>query len=375
MLENNDDKNIDWDKLTDLLDGQRPLADLTEEELRIVAAAREMKARMAQPGVSVEDGWQRFDAQRRKGRVVRMTKLAAAAVVAVAIGAGIWMMQPAKQGTQPVQLANARPSGKVKLKLGDGRSITLGGASQTIQHGNEATIQAGSTSLAYAGGKANGPVVTMDTLDVPRGLQFSLKLADGTQVWLNSDTRLSYPAVFAGKTREVYVEGEAFFDVTANASRPFIVHAGNNALKVLGTSFNVNTFEEAITTTLTSGRLLVAADEQQQLLNPGEQTSYSGGLLGKQTVDTHIYTAWKDGDLFFEDATLLDISRYLARNYDYNFEFTDTSLKSLKLTLDLRRPADLQDALELIQKGLGNISFSVHNKTVQISKLSGGKNQ
>jgi transmembrane sensor len=372
MLENNDDKNIDWDKMTDLLDGKRSLVDLTDDELRLLAAAREMKARLALTGISVEEGWQGFDAKRKKARTVRMRSLAVAATIVLAISIGLWMFAPlSKTGKQPAQLANAQPSGKVQLKLGNGTIITPGSTSQTIQHGDEAVVKLGSTSVTYEGGNTAGELLAMDTLEVPRGLQFDLQLADGTQVWLNSDSRLFYPAVFKGSTREVYVEGEAFFAVKTNASQPFIVHAGNNSLKVLGTSFNINTFDNAVTTTLTTGRLVVSANDQQQLLDPGEQTMYRSGMLDKQTVDTHIYTAWKDGDLFFEDATLRDITTYLARNYDYNFEFNDPSLESVKFTLDIRRPAHLQDALDLISKSLSDIHFSVHHKTVQVKKLSG----
>lgn len=375
MFENNDDKNIDWDKLSAKLDGDHSQTDFTEEELRMLAAEREMKIRMAQPNFPVQDGWQQFGAARNKRRMVRMVQLAAAAVVVLAIGTGIWMLQPARQSAQPpVQLADARPSGKVQLKLGDGRSIQLGGEKQTIQHGAEAQITTGSATLAYTGGASHDAVVKLDTLEIPRGLQFSLQLADGTKVWLNSETTLSYPAVFNGSTRDVYVKGEAFFDVKANAAQPFVVHAGNNQLKVLGTSFNVNTFDITITTTLTTGRLLVAAGDQQRQLDPGEQSVYNNGVLNKQTVDTEIYTAWKDGDLFFQDGTLRDITRYLGRSYDYDFEFSDTSLESLRFTLDMPRPANLQVALDVISRSLDNISFSVENKTVRVSKAGQGKN-
>ncbi len=278
------------------------------------------------------------------------------------------MFEPDKQGTaKPSQLANVKPSGKVQLRMGDGRLVELGGEEQTIQHGSDAKITTGSSSIAYAGGTSAAAAIKMDTLEIPRGLQFSLQLSDGSKVWLNSETALSYPAVFNGPTRDVYVRGEAFFEVKANAAQPFIVHAGDNQLKVLGTSFNVNTFDAKVTTTLTTGRLLVAAGAEQRQLDPGEQTVYNNGSLDKQNVDTQVFTAWKDGDLLFYDASLLDITRYLGRNYDYNFEFDNISLETLRFTLDMPRPANLQVALDVIGKGL-DIRFHVQDKTVRISK-------
>jgi ferric-dicitrate binding protein FerR (iron transport regulator) len=374
MSEQTDDKNIDWEKLAELYDGEEIPAGLTEEEFRALASMREIKARVALQGTSVEEGWQQFDRARRRARVVRMTRLLAAAVLILAVGAGVWMMWPGRQvSPSHHELANAAPSDKVQLKLGDGRTITPGNEWQTIQHGSEATIKADNNSITYAGSASAKTSIAMDTLLVPKGLQFRLQLADSTMVWLNAATRLCYPAVFSGATREVYVEGEAFFHVKANPAQPFIVHAGNNSLKVLGTSFNVNTFDEMITTTLATGRLQVTAGEAQTILTPGEQTICREGQLDQQAVDLRLFTAWKDGDLFFEDATLLDITRYLARNYDYHFEFNDASLKSQRFTLDIPRPAQLQGALDLIRRSVHGISFQVHDRTVEVNKLSDGK--
>lgn len=373
MFEHNDDKNIDWDKLADRLDGDASATNFTAEELRILAAGREMKVRMAPPEFSLHDGWAQFDQVRKKRRIVRMVRLAVAATVALAIGAGVWMMQPARQtGQQQPQLADAKPPGKVQLKMGDGRLVELGDAKQTIQHGADAQIVAGGSTLAYSGGTAAAAVIRMDTLVIPRGIQFKLQLSDGTNVWLNAATTLRYPARFTGATRDVYVDGEAFFEVKSNATQPFIVHAGGNQLKVLGTSFNVNTYNAGVTTTLTTGRLQVAAGGQQQLLDPGEQTVYDNGVLEKQTVDTQAFTAWKDGDLLFYDASLEEIARYLGRNYDYDFEFNDKALEKLRFTLDMPRPANLQVALDVIRKGL-DVDFRVQDRTVRVSKPGQGK--
>ncbi|WP_298710580.1 FecR family protein [Chitinophaga sp.] len=372
MLDNNDDKNIDWDKVASRLDGDKAAGDFTSEELRLLAAEREMKVRLARPEFSEQDGWRQFSAVRGKRRIVRIVRLAVAAVVLLAVATGVWMMQPVRRAApQSEQLADAKPSGKVQLKMGDGRSVELGEEQQTIQQGSGVQITAGSATLAYSGSAAKAAGVRMDTLVIPRGLQFSLQLSDGTQVWINSATTLRYPPVFNGATRDVYVDGEAYFEVKANAAQPFIVHAGEGQLKVLGTAFNVNTFG-VTTTTLTSGRLLVAAGGQQQQLDPGEQTVFRNGTLGKQTVDTQPYTAWKDGDLLFYDVSLAEITRYLARNYDYDFEFNDTSLENLRFTLDMPRPANLQVALDVIGKGL-DIGFSVQDKTVRVSKAGQGK--
>lgn len=372
MPENKDDKNIDWDKLTELYNGEPPAGRLTDEELRELAAIRLMKAQLAQRNVPVNERWRQFEAARRKVRVIMIFKFAAAAVVLLAISIGAWMMLPGSQtGEQGGQLANSTPEGKIRLKMGDGRTVELGQDTQTIQHGSLAQVHADTAALMYAAGDATAASSQMDELYVPRGLQFRIQLSDGSRVWLNADTKLRFPAVFSGDNREVHVEGEAFFEVKADAAHPFVVHAGGNSLQVLGTSFNVNTFDQAVTTTLATGRLLVTAGAGREMILPDEQTVYKSGKLEKQAVDTRLYTAWKDGDLFFEDATLAEICRYLERSYDYHFEFDDASLSSLRFTLDLRRPEHLQEALNLIRISMDNISFSVQNRTVRVGKISG----
>ncbi|MCW3467034.1 FecR family protein [Chitinophaga nivalis] len=369
MTDHKSDNDIDWDKLLELLDGKEAEASLNEAEIAALAAAREMRARMGAGKFSAAEGWQLFVQERdkRKGRMMRLVKITIAALLILAVGAGLWIMQPAHQ---PVEVADEIPAGKVRLKLADGRAITIGKDTQVIKNNAGAQIQAAPASLIYTAGGAGEKITAMDTLEVPRGIRFSLKLADGTLVWLNAASRLIYPATFNSTAREVYIEGEAFFEVASNARQPFIVHAGKTAMKVLGTAFNVNTYGPLITATLSSGRLLVTAGQSQTILLPDEQALYNeqDATLRKRTVESRIFTAWKEGDLFFEDATLLDITTILGRNYDYHFVFEDKNLEQLSFTLDMRRPDALQDALNLISKSMPQLHFRVTGKTIYITK-------
>ncbi|MGF6928689.1 transmembrane sensor [Chitinophaga sp. W2I13] len=366
---NEKDKEIDWDKLLDLMDGNRTGESLTEEELAMLAAAKEMQSRLGAEKFPEEEGWQSFvqARDRRQARRFTLVKLAAAAILVLAIGAALWTFLP-RQHTP--QLANEMPVGKVRLKLSNGHEITLGGDTQVIQNNGIAAIKAGQSSLVYDAGADRAVVTAMDTLEVPRGLQFTLRLADSTRVWLNAGSRLIYPAAFNGPSREVYVQGEAYFDVAADIERPFLVHTGKMTMKVLGTAFNVNTYGPGIQTTLSSGKLLVTAGQEHTILAPDEQAVYNdkNGSLQKRTVEARVFTAWMEGDLFFEDATLLDITGYLARNYDYVFVFEDPTLEKISFTLDMRRPAVLQDVLNQISHSMGNLRFRVEGKTVHIMK-------
>lgn len=364
----NNEHDIDWDKLMEQLEEGQVRPDMTDAELAALAAAREMQARLKADSFSAEDGWQRFTEVRdqRKGRIRVLVKAAVAAAVVLAAGAACWTFRP----KAPVaQLANAQPEEKVILHLSGGRTVTLGQDSLEIQHNDIARIKARTDHLEYAAGGGQQQVSAMDTLDVPRGRQFSLRLADGTQVWLNAASRLIFPAAFHGAAREVTVQGEAFFEVAQQATQPFIVHAGKTEMKVLGTGFNVNAYGAQITTTLASGKLLVAAGAEKVVLQPDEQAILNNnGTLQKQLVEARLFTAWKEGDIFFEDAPLKDITVTLARTYDYDFIFDDTDLERMSFTIDIRRPAVLQDVLNQITKSLQTVRFEVNGRTVHVKK-------
>ncbi|WP_343745924.1 FecR domain-containing protein [Chitinophaga sp.] len=365
----NNEHDIDWDKLMERLEeGQLP-SGMTEAELKAMAAAREMQARLKTGNFSADDGWQRFTGARaqQKGRIRVLVRTALAAAVVLAAGAAWWTFRAQRP---VVQLANAQPAEKVMLRLSGGRTVTLGQDTQLIQNNPIARIKAHTDHLEYAAGSGQEQVTVMDTLDVPRGRQFSLRLADGTQVWLNAASRLIFPAAFHGAAREVTVEGEAFFEVARQASQPFVVHAGKTAMKVLGTGFNVNAYGQELITTLATGKLLVTAGQEQVVLQPDEQAILNNttGSLRKQPVEAHLFTAWKEGDLFFEDAPLQDITVSLARSYDYNFIFDDTDLKKMSFTIDIRRPAALQDVLNQITKSMHTVRFEVDGRTVHVKK-------
>ncbi|MBC9932827.1 FecR family protein [Chitinophaga qingshengii] len=366
----NNEHNIDWDKLLQQLEDGRPSSGLEPEELAALAAAREMQARLKAGSFPAEEGWQRFTEARdqRSGRIRLLIKTAVAATVVLAAGAAWWTFRP-KQA--PMQIADALPEEKVKLHLSGGRTVTLGLDTQLIQNNTVARIQANTDHLEYAAGSASETVTAMDTLDVPRGRRFSLRLSDGTRVWLNADSRLIFPAAFHGASREVTVKGEAFFDVAQQATQPFIVHAGGTSMKVLGTSFNVNAYGPDMTATLSSGKLQVTAGAQQVVLLPDEQAVlHQDGALKKQPAEARTYAAWKDGDIFYEDAALENITTGLGRNYDYDFVFDDAGLKKMNFTIDIHQPATLQDVLNQIMKTLPAVRFEVKDRTVHVKRQS-----
>ncbi len=183
-------------------------------------------------------------------------------------------------------------------------------------------------------------------LSVPRGQDYHLTLADGTQVWLNAESRLEFPDRFNGKTREVRLSGEAYFEVKKDAKRPFIVHSDYLTTRVLGTSFNVRVYSSRdAAVTLVNGRVQVKAGDKAQMLSPGQQTSLAKTGLEVKTVDTYPITQWKEGFFYFDNQTLFFIMQELSRWYGVNVSFDDTSKMQVRLHFVVERSKSLREAI------------------------------
>ena len=196
-------------------------------------------------------------------------------------------------------------------------------------------------------------------------------LADGTKVWLNADSKLRFPVSFTAERREVYLEGEAYFEVAKDSEHPFIVHISRGAIEVLGTGFNVRDYreEQKTVTTLVQGKVVYRSERQpgrEIMLEPGFQIKdEEGGSLQPRKVDVILYTGWKDGKYVFENATLEEIMQVLSRWYDIAVFYKREEVKKLHFTGDLERYKTINDFLEFMEIG-GNVRFSIKGKTVLI---------
>ena len=155
-------------------------------------------------------------------------------------------------------------------------------------------------------------------LVVPKGKRAHLQLSDGTRVWINSASVLRFPSAF-GDTRDVFVEGEAYFEVAKDANRPFIVHTDHFATRVLGTSFDVTTAPRAdgsSAVVLVEGSVAIdVANGESVTLNPSERFSMKDGSYSVYEVDPYKYISWKDGLLFFTSNTLFEVLQKVAAFY------------------------------------------------------------
>ena len=260
---------------------------------------------------------------------------------------------------------------RAKLILSDGRTVLLGNSDQNIQDVSGAKIEKDSAGLRYVD-QIGATAVAYNTIEVPRGAEYKLVLTDGTQIWLNSETKLRYPAkVLPEGDRNVYLEnGEAYFQVTKNKHAPFWVNLKGMQVEVLGTSFNVSTFNNIISTTLEEGRVRVNRKGKAPVYQvPGEQTILSpvSEELTKAKVDTYPFTSWKDGWLVFNDNPLAEVMDQVGRWYDMEVEYADPSLKTIRFGGKLRKAKSIKDILKVIERS-NELSARISGSKIIISE-------
>lgn len=245
-------------------------------------------------------------------------------------------------------------SDKAVLTLSDGKMIALdSSANAVLQHHGIANADG---MVSYM---ASQETFSMNTLTTPRGGQFKLRLNDGTMVWLNAASSITYPTFFKGRQREVSIIGEAYFEVAKNPAQPFIVHTRSESITVIGTRFNVSAYpdESFIKTSLVEGSIKV----DQFVLTPG--TAYAAGKI----IDTDILQdiAWKNGYFNFNGADLPTVMRQLSRWYDIEVKYPPKLMDNKRFGGKMGRDLTLSQVLKLLSSV--DMHFKLEGRTVIVS--------
>ena len=213
----------------------------------------------------------------------------------------------------------------------------------------------------------------LNVIEVERGNRASVILSDGTKVWLNSESKLSYPQIFGSGDRLVLLEGEGFFDVTRDVKHPFVVHSDKLEVKVLGTKFNFKAYPNEIDKVfLKEGKVEVAARNQPDkrvILYPDDIISYSylTGFSSVESTNTETLKKWIVGEHVFIDETLDDIVRNLERTYEVKIVIRDPALKTEKYNCRAPAGVPLSQILELLKK-TGELDYEKENNQVILFK-------
>ena len=257
--------------------------------------------------------------------------------------------------TQLTEIDLQAGSGKAVLILTDGKIINLEKEEDLSIELEGIEISNNKGQIVYRSSeKGTGArKFGYNTLIIPRGGEYQLSLADGTKIWLSSESGIKYPVRFSEKKREVYLEGEAYFEVAENRDLPFIVNTSKIAVNVGGTSFNVRAYgdENQITTTLVTGKVMIRVHESQKefVLLPNEQAVTTGQETVVRTVEVNQYIAWKEGWILFEDNSVEEIFSDLSRWYNIEIEYSNQELRELRYSIDIRRYENLNEVLEILE--------------------------
>lgn len=195
-------------------------------------------------------------------------------------------------------------------------------------------------------------------------------LADGSKITLNNLSRIKFPQVFTDSIREVYLEGEAFFQVAHNKKKPFIVKTGKLRVQVLGTSFDIRNYrdEDKIDVTVSTGKVGVVASGKKEynMLTPGQQLSYdrTTGRMDQSDVVSEDYSSWQHGELIFRNEPLEVICKRLERWYGVKIAIRKPALKSRKISLE-QKNENLQNVLKMLAI-VGGFKYEINDKDVSI---------
>lgn len=230
----------------------------------------------------------------------------------------------------------------------------------------------------YLFGESEKPVQLSEQLyeiSSPKGHISKVKLPDGTEVWINTNSTIIYDASsFNSNKREIQLKGEAYFEVTSSQKRPFTVVTPHANVKVTGTSFNVNAYPASplFETVLAEGKIelqMKSGDTESLHMEPNQRVIYNSinKKLDVQQVEAEMFTAWRNGEIIFKDATLADLIKELERIYDIKFHLKPASLGELRFRGMFSYNNNLIEALEKVKKS-SKVDYYIQNKEVWLRK-------
>ncbi|WP_158288388.1 FecR family protein [Mucilaginibacter psychrotolerans] len=340
---------------------KEPFPEISERDIKAELSARLFNEVIPEPAVL------------RKRNIASLWRYSAAAAILVAISVfGIHFYNNQKNNLKPNNtLSEIVPGGnRAVLTLGNGNKIFLnnrGNGQLAIQSG-VAVKKANDGTILYESDKNSkgADIATLyNTIETPAGGQYKVILPDGTKVWLNALSSLRYPVVFAGDTRQVVLTGEGYFEVAHDKDHPFFVQSSGQSIRVLGTHFNVNSYQDEPVnrTTLLEGRIKISIGSSDKILIPGEQASVTNKQIQVTKADPEESVAWKNGDFVFEQAPLSMIMRQISRWYDVKV-ICGGDVGNIKLSGSISRSKSLKEVLTVLE-----ITEAVHFKIKERSVL------
>lgn len=342
------------------------------ERLKLREYAKDILRRQE---IDIEAGlrkyYSRYPKQRNR-RIFRWTSVAAAVVILLSCG----LLFFNREESAKKEVADIYPgTAKAELILSDGSVRQLEEVGKEEIRLGEVVIHNTGTQLEYISKMATlsegqKPVLTYNELRIPVGGEYQLLMADGTKVWLNSQSRLRFPEKFIGKERCVYLEGEAYFEVAHDSMRPFCVRTKEDInIQVLGTSFNLRAYEDegTVETVLERGSVRMSGTQGNMVLEPGVRVVYDqkDGKMSQTRVDTELYTSWREGRYVFQEETVDNILHKLSRWYGMTVFFNNEQAKNVMFSGNIRKYDTIKKILEAMEIS-GGVRFELKGNIIVV---------
>ena len=306
--------------------------------------------------------------------------IAAAVIITFVLGTVGYLLfkNNDKQQLAVNPVKEAKPQKQELLPGTQGAILTLANGKQIVldSAGNGTVAMQGTTSIinkdgliVYDDEKGTPDSLLYNTITTPKGRQYQIALADGSKVWLNAASSIRYPAAFTGKERTVEITGEAYFEVAHNAEKPFKVLVNDMEVRVLGTHFNVNSYEDEATvqTTLLEGSVKVSKNNASKILSPGQQAQVNNDLSRDRSIkvlkdiDLDAVIAWKNGYFSFGQTDLGTLMRQIGRWYDVEIVYAG-AIPRRRFGGEISRNTSLSQVLKALEES--KVHFRIEGKKV-----------
>jgi ferric-dicitrate binding protein FerR (iron transport regulator) len=298
-----------------------------------------------------------------------MRRIAVAASILLCITLGYYFNHKSNDNVELAKHEVILPGGnKAVLTLADGTKIDLANMNNGVLGNDHGTkiIKTNEGNIVYGEDENSDKKVVWNTLTIPVGGYYNVTLSDGTKVWLNAKSSLKYPTDFIGDERIVELDGEGYFEVAHNQSKPFKVITAKQTVEVLGTHFNINAYtdEAFTTTTLLEGRVKVLAAGQQKLLAPNQQTKLKDNSINIANCNAENAVDWVNNDFIFDSEPLETIMRKLSRWYNVEVSYPPT-LAKLEFTGSISRSKNITQVLKIMEL-TGVVNFKVEGRRITV---------
>ena len=378
----NQDSTSEFEKALDLMESSSDISDKKWEDLEDAETLDACKDLMdvryllhkhqASGMVDVEAELARLKGRCNRKKYLKMFWIWSGSVAAILVGAFFSLIYlfivPVTSPKSVTGFAADPNEQRIVLELNDGKQFFLDDEPKKENKQVEKRRTLDYTNLAKTSVPVVKKMLQTHSIVIPRGETFKLILCDGTEVWLNANSKLVYPTAFIEKERTVFLEGEAYFKVTKDA-KPFIVKTDYLQTKVLGTEFNVKSYTaEDSHVTLISGKVQVRSHENARFvdLEPGKDAMLlSDGLFEVKEVNSEAYTYWKDGYFYFDELPLADIMKSIGRWYNVNVTFRNKEAMAYRIHFMSNRQSGIEETIRLMNR-LKKVTLTLCENTVYV---------